>query len=299
MNYKNEISRLFFQLENSIDELKNIIRSADIVQAISFELPLIDPNTKELPSFEKRTIKVTKVDDRHLAIAIANKAYSQFTFNSDMSKRFASRCPGIIQLGKSYTKTVSELINIINGYKNEIKMIVTHEEDKIPRFTRNERFNLLRDAIPGVITLQLYRNIICIEDQLSSISFTWANKQSVTKISFKELKALLEVSKNNTPVNTLDKNWSDFIEKEVKLITDSKATNFKIRRPIPANPMVNLRLNDSSKKMRHAHLPIIVFGDDLIKVSSLKNYEPKVGHFREKIEIEKYLIDRLKIIPIL
>ena len=294
-----EISRLYFELQSYIQQLKIIISAGNIIQATCYQLPVIAPDTKELPTLHQRVIDVMPTDNQYLAIAMANKHYSQFTFTSETSKRFALRCPGIIQLPRSLTKEVGELVSKINAIKDEIKYILNIKSNGKSVYMRQEKFNLLREAIPGAIALQLYRKITCIEEPLCSVSFTWANKQSVTKIDLKTLCQMLEDNKQKVPAGSTQENWLSCVQREIKLICETNATHFKIRRPIPANPMANLRFSDNSRLMRHAHLPIIIFGDAPVKVSPLKTYEPNIGHFRTRLEIEDYLIERLKIIPVI
>lgn len=298
MDATQEISRLFFELQSTVDELKEIVRTNKIIQIAGYELPIIPAETKELPSFEERKINVSKIGDEQQAVAIACRAYSNYFIDDKASNRFATRCPGIIQLAPQAKEQTLFVSQHINGLKDQIKSILTAKlETGEDMYTRSERFNILRGAIPGVVALKLYRHIQCIPNPLKSVSFTWANKQSVSKIALKPLKELLEDNKNNLPSETSEDEWVTFIDKEIKAVVDSKAKMFKFRRPIPPAPMVNLRFLDKSKAMRHAHLPIIVFGDESVKISPLKSYVPNVGHYRERLEIEKYLIDRLKILP--
>ncbi|WP_435277321.1 DNA replication terminus site-binding protein (plasmid) [Psychrobium sp. nBUS_13] len=297
-NIVNMVQSLFYELKRETNDLKQYLRTNKPQQIICFELPAISAETKELPSFEERTITVKQITDHEQALALANRYLSNYFIEDNASKKFASRCPGIIQMKSEHKDYVVLRITRINRIKEEIKAAITaKDEEGIDLFTRSERFNILREAIPGVVTLKLYRKIQCIAQSLASISFTWANKQSITKIDLESLKKLLELNKKNIPSESQQNEWDDFINLEIKAVTDSKAKMFKFRRPVPAAPMVNLRFTDKTKAMRHAHLPIFIFGNEVIKVSPLKSYWPDTGHYRQRIEIEKYLINRLKIIP--
>lgn len=300
MGIVNDIKGTFQQLVEATDNLKMAIAQAKVIAAHAYQLPLVPAETKEFPNYENRIIEVKHIAREFTALTAANRCYSRFYFEADTSKKSPFRCPGIIQLGVSHTTTISAAVKNVNDLKDKLKTMVNAKDviTEKPLYDRFEKFEIIRQAIPGAVTLQVYRNIVCIDDPVRSVGFTWANKQSIKTIKLDELQQIIEENKRAIPTGVTENEWKARMDQEIKTINESKATLFKIRRPVPANPMANIRLQSSTNLMRHAHMPIIVFGDEPIKISHLKSYNPDVKRYREKITIDSYLLERMHILPI-
>ena len=127
------------------------------------------------------------------------------------------------------------LIDQINQHKLDFKALVQQAGG------RDEKFDLVHTALPGVITLQVYRKLTLLAGELQSLGFTWADKQTINRLSREQVLEMLERSRRYIPALSNNEEWSKMVDQEVYDIRRLPAdAELRIRRPVKTHPMINL-----------------------------------------------------------
>ncbi|MGY4019910.1 DNA replication terminus site-binding protein, partial [Aeromonas salmonicida] len=162
---------------------------------------------------------------------------------------------------------------------------------------RDEKFELVHRALPGVITLQVYRKLTQLEGELHSLGFTWADKQSINRLSREQVLEMLERSRRYIPALSNNEEWSKMVDQEVydlrRLPADAE---LRIRRPVKTHPMINLLWQDREprKQQLKASLPLLLCSDTQPGVTHLGHYPPKLRQARRDRKIGgEPIIERL------
>lgn len=162
---------------------------------------------------------------------------------------------------------------------------------------RDEKFELVHGALPGVITLQVYRKLTLLTGELHSLGFTWADKQSISRLSREQVLEMLERSRRYVPALSSNEEWSKMVDQEVYDIRRLPAdVQLRIRRPVKTHPMINLLWQDRAprKQQLKASLPLLLCSDTQPAVTHLGHYPPKLRQARRDRKIGgEAIIERL------
>ena len=153
---------------------------------------------------------------------------------------------------------------------------------------RDEKFELVHGALPGVITLQVYRKLTWLQGDLHSLGFTWADKQSISRLSREQVLEMLERSRRYVPALFDNEEWSKMVDQEVYDIRRLPAdAALRIRRPVKTHPMINLLWQDREprKQQIKASLPLLLCSDTQPAVTHLGHYQPKLRQARRDRKI--------------
>lgn len=177
----------------------------------------------------------------------------------------------------------------------------------------DQRFIVLHEQLfPGLMTLQLYRQIIATNQLLRSVRFFWNNKMSIERKSRDQIISGLRKSQLNPGRSLLadEKDaWFDAVENEIELISGfSNQTEFRIRRPIRVQPMVRfaplLKNEVKPKAMSCLCLPLSFTPSRIhSQIRALMSYSEKdIQHRRDPSEQRQYetelLIPRLHLFKV-
>lgn len=300
MLYHDELRELMQQITDRIDCLKQLIANAQIAQASVYEIPpTLSGDEKKPVSY----IPVTEHNDPFSATSMATHAFGQFFAppESQRSTQSTLRLPGVLMLHSPHAAAGIRLVDEINQLKTKFSQAVIFHIPDV-----KQRFPILHERLfPGLITLQLYRQIIAINQPLQSIRFFWANKQSITCPTRDSLLEQLTRAQSNPGRSMLSEDfdaWVAAVGNEIALIKSlHRDTEFRIRRPVKVQPMVRFAPfagSDEKAKAMACPLPVIVFlrQDTLPKIRPLTTYdETAIRHKRppEPRQSLELLIPRL------
>ncbi|KZX86471.1 hypothetical protein A3715_00040 [Oleiphilus sp. HI0009] len=290
-----QLTLLFNEFEDRLYRAKQSLDQLTLVKANVFRLPRI---TSEEETLEQESITVEPELHTATAYDLAKRSYSNTSVQPPYSGRVVFRLPGFIQLtGPPELQEKARLdIVSVNAIKDEIRAFIS----SIP--TRDLRFDIVHSALPSVVTLQLTRKILLINEPLLSVTYSWGVKSSIKTLSVNEAIDLIERSRFHTRDVDSALTWSQMCDKNISLLnTLPKNEVLRQRRSLRVQPMQNLRFtekvpkiinkNTSSeevvmvhkKKRVDASLPIIVLGDNLpVSSTQLKNFDAQVQKNRGK-----------------
>lgn len=227
--------------------------------------------------------------DEALAAAIA--AYQDHSARPGCSTKATHRLPGWLRFPAASASLLRPQLDEINAHKLAFKALVQQAGG------RDEKFELVHQALPGVITLQVYRKLTLLEGELHSLGFTWADKQSISRLSRDQVLEMLERSRRYIPALSNNEEWSKMVDQEVYDIRRLPAdAELRIRRPVKTHPMINLLWQDREprKQQLKASLPLLLCSDTPPSVTHLGHYPPKLRQARRDRKIGgEAIIERL------
>lgn len=257
----------------------------------------------ELPDVLKTEEKKTPLDIPVLstiksqeALELAGHYFCDFMANTDnsISTRFTKRLPGVIHVTYDQSRAIA-LINEINALKNSIKQEII----KIPE---KKRFDFVHGAIPGLMTLQVYRNILyknIKNSPLRNVSLTWARRPTTDNMTKKDVISLVSsaIERSGTTLSN-----SFLVDDQLlKAIRASKTDSFKRRRYSRPLPIAQLQFNNKdSAEQSNCYLPLLLIGEPLApyKIKPLKDFTLKPLNKRKKVSKEVLLSESMNIFAI-
>ncbi len=252
----------------NIDELVNYIHVAPDVFTLAFTLPDVTPDEENEP-FEQ--ISVTPVGQQE-ALKKACDAFKQFYIRPDVSTKVTYRLPGIIVLPTCCYAQVQSLVESINELKTEFQQLVQTLGD------RDEKFEVVHQALPGLVTLQAYRKITLLAQGVQSVGFTWANKQSIVKLTRQKAIDILNKQKKRPPLLVPESQWIQQVEREINDILNLPAqAQLRQRRPVKTHPLINVRFIKQIPRQQQykASVPVLLCQDDVPRIKPLLDYPSK------------------------
>ncbi|GAA3530777.1 DNA replication terminus site-binding protein [Zobellella aerophila] len=282
------------QLETSLNDLTRLLGQdpSQILQAACYPLPDV-PAGKEHEPIEQ--ISVSRLIGES-ALATALQSYRQWHMRADCSSKASFRLPGYLVLPTDARPALVPLVEQINQLKQQFRSQVQEAEG------RDQKFTLVHDTFPGLITLQVYRQLVLLPRPASRLGFTWANKQIIRKIDKDELVRQLNAAKATPPALTDALTWQQCIDREIYDVKRLPAgVELRLRRPVKTHPMVNVRWAEEVSPRQQqvkAHLPLLLCQDTPPAVTPLGDYPPaKTRQRRPQRIADEPLIPRLHIYP--
>lgn len=253
--------RMFvFECMKVFDALNDNLReSLQSKQAFVFDI-CDDLSGTNLPGAQ-----VNLVTDEKNSLELIKYGLTKYLLTSEQNPKRTYRLPGVINVSRACI----DLVSSINMVKALIEDSMTNPKILHPRM-RGDFFR--KNIRMGVSLKELYRKINIVREPVESLSFTWANHVTTSdSVGFEELCDLLEseiAECGESERNGLAISIKQDLESVLSL---GSAAEYKILRPIPPHPRVNLIVNKNgvtTKEQIHAHLPILIDGD----VSSVGSY---------------------------
>lgn len=266
MYIKEEIGKIFKEL----NVLSGLLDAIDFKEAV---VSVIPPVTKEEDIDTNNLIVTPALYNGRSAVKKTAASFSDLLIQEGISQKYARRTTGVIILSNSpASQEVVELVAQVNQRKASVESyVITNYE------TPNARFQALREACTGLMTLHLYRAIRCYQNEaISSIRFTWQRKEVVQKVNKKELLGRLAVEIERTD-GAQQKKLQTFAE----AISQVPESRLRSRRPQSYQPAANIVCADRGFTV-NAPIPMIVIQDEHISIKPLPIYDSVARSTRKK-----------------
>ncbi|MDV2856898.1 MULTISPECIES: DNA replication terminus site-binding protein [Oceanimonas] len=290
-----ELRHTMDQLELALAELNQHLRqqAGSAPVAAAWLLPQT-PTGKEHEPVEIITIEEHMAGLPALDAALA--AFGRWHISPGCSAKASFRLPGFVLLPAASHSVIAPLVEEVNHLKQTFRALVQQLDDK------DKKFTLVHDTFPGLITLQVYRQLTLLPRSASRLGFTWANKQIIQKVDKIKLVEQLMQSRLSPPPLVDEHTWLQCIDREIYDVKRLPAhIELRLRRPVKTHPMVNVRWHEQltpRQQQFKAHLPLILCQDELPAVTPLGNYPPANTRKRRSARIGgEPLIPRLHIYP--
>ena len=289
------LMQVFTALEQALHALNDWLRQQAAlghVKSRCFALPAVAMGDEHEPVSH---IQVSPLFGEE-ALNAALSSYQQWFIQPNHSAKASFRLPGYLLLPSQLKAELQRFITQINALKTQFKAEVQAAGG------RDQKFTLVHDTLPGLITLQVYRHLVLLPHATSRLGFTWANKQIIQKIDKDALVAQLMMSRLLPPPLTDAQTWLQCVDREIYDVKRLPAnTELRLRRPVKTHPMVNVRWQEEitpRQQQVKAHLPLLLCQDDAPTITELADYPPtQVRARRAASIIDEPLIPRLHIYP--
>lgn len=244
--------------------LKQLLATAPVKQAVVSETA---PTLKGHDSEPIDSILISPVTGR-AACKLAANTYNDLLIHPDYSQKCARRTIGALWLAESdKSREIAALVASINASKLAIKSKII---DKKEFHTHSERFDALRKACPGVMTVHLYRQIRCYDHKaVQSVRFTWQRKETVSKV---KLNDLLEKIHNEIRLARDDEYRQLSLTQLAARVTSVPEGQLRTRRSTPVQPMANIRWPNGTF-IQASPMPFIIIQPESVNIKMMKTYQ--------------------------
>ncbi|PSJ47929.1 DNA replication terminus site-binding protein [Zobellella endophytica] len=285
----------FSELDAAMTALAGIIHEAapgTPLTACCFPLPNVATGQEHEPVTR---IPVARLDGG-AAVAASLDGYRQWYIRPECSAKASFRLPGYLLLPAAARPLLQPQVEQINRLKQQFRAQVQEAEG------RDKKFALVHDTLPGLITLQVYRQLVLLPRAASRLGFTWANKQIIQKVDKDRLVQQLTESRLSPPPLTDAQTWLQCVDREIYDVKRlPPGVELRLRRPVKTHPMVNVRWCEEIKPRQQqvkAHLPLLLCQDKPPALTPLGDYPPAKSRKRREASIkDEPLIPRLHIYP--
>lgn len=271
--------------------LREYLIGAQLIQAKVFALPPHDPDAET----RNEVFIPTQHFSGHEALMAAIDAWGRLSAFPGENTRLVFRLPGAIQVHSDDNDLLAGIVLQINADREEFKSLVTsapalsHPEDR-------HEFLHSRSMFPGLMTLQLYRQIPLPSLEVRSVSFCWAHKNSQKNVTRDSLLRSIAHAQQCPPKSMIDpSDWIEQLEKEKELLASLPAdAQLQIRRPLPVQPQAWLT-TAAGPKMVVASTPLLILSPNKIAMGELSDYDAnnRRAPRRPKSTADEPLIPRL------
>jgi len=203
------------------------------------------------------------------ATEAAVHAYQDLHIRPNDSQKVARRAVGALWLPLHHNPVAHEipdLVRRINTAKSNIEqhIIQTYE-------TRQERFEALRAACPGVMTLHLYRQIRCFHrEEVVSVRFSWQRKDALVTPDKPELMRRIAEEMEHSGVAA-----HVSLNPLLMAISATPEHQLRLRRPVRVQPVANIRTDRETKTVT-APMPILILQDSDLLIKPLADFDASV-----------------------
>ncbi|WP_205342326.1 DNA replication terminus site-binding protein [Denitrificimonas caeni] len=236
----------------------------------------IQPLTKSQEHEPLNTIEPS-IHTGKRAVELATQAYQDLHTIVGFSQKSARRMPGVLWFDTSKTSGTEEIANCvhaINTAKLAIKdYVVSHFS------TASERFEILKQACPGVMTVHLYRLIRCYQNEdLRSVRFTWLQQQALVYPDKAKLlnRINLAIEQSSSP------SYSNTMATLLELVSAVAPGAIRIRRPVKVQPVANITKYNGAAGPVTAPLPIIILQDKQPVIKIIGEFNAEMASQRKK-----------------
>lgn len=289
------LTHTFTELELAMAELTQLVTetaNATPVHTGCFSLPPIATGDEHDPVSQ---ISVTRLyGDEAMTAALAG--FRQWFIQPNCSAKASFRLPGYLVLPAASKPELHAMVERINDLKTQFKTQV------LEAGSRDQKFALVHNTLPGIITLQVYRHLVLLPHAVSRLGFTWANKQIIQKVDRDTLIQQLNETRLSPPALTDPQTWLQCVDREIYDIKRLPlGIELRLRRPVKTHPMANVRWREEitpRQQQVKAHLPLLLCQDELPAITPLGHYPPEKIRKRRAASItDEPLIPRLHIYP--
>lgn len=267
LNYRN----LMDEITLFEDELR---QHASLLHAEVYQLPsFTDDDIGQQPE----SIEVQAITGEP-AFSLALSHLHSFNLDYDHSGRIIKRLPGLLAVEHRDPFSLMKRLVNVNAKKAEL-----HAE--IKKCPNNDmRFIMLTQAIPNVVKLKAFRDLLFANRPLYSVGFSWKHRQSIQRMGKSALLAMLNVSLNYHQTRFPLSEKTEQIKRDIDAISRYPSTSAFIQcRSLRVAPAMNLRyVKDTPVFISGLKAPV-----DMIAHSPLL----VVNHYPKLHPLKAYLID--------
>ncbi len=290
--YNEKVNANLTSLQRQIILLNDILDSVHGIRATCYQVPKLTLQD-EKDGLIHRPIHIERSSSDFLALTSIKKTFKDFLSQRETSTKSTARLPGFIHIkDASVFADIQASVLAINDCKATFKSLIqVKSEDIAPDFNLEEYF---LNHHSFLVKTQVTRHLRLVSPPTDfSIGFHWSNKplsDVVTKESVKsKIEARLEKLEH---ASSLSSNSLIKIEalnialKKVEGLSDNAC--LRIRRLIPTQPCVNLRISKNFEKQKGTLLgesypmnfscpiPFIICSTyDIKKIAELSDYTTK------------------------
>lgn len=275
LNLSGELHVVMEALTDALNQLRRQLADCEIDHCRAFELP---PVTPEEELVEPTEIIPTPLDG-DAAVDAVLAAFTRFHTGGDLSTRVVFRLPGAIAVSTPDPQALVDQVQAVNELKQRFDTLAQSVRDP------DERWDLIHRNFPGVVYLQVVRELKVVATPLQSVTFSWGRKPSSQLITPESADAKLEwAAKNPTPPLlartglSISQLQHTVARERSFLATLAPDTRIRYRRELRVRPLANLLFEEGAevarrKAQRDAHTPLIVINSPAVKLGNLKPYD--------------------------
>lgn len=267
------IRKHYDELCLQLERLHALLSELDPQSAIVAQIPHTPRSAEHEPVNKIVPVIYTGTE----AVEVAASAYKDLHTIVGLSQKSARRTPGVIWIDTKKGPAASEVavcIEAINKEKASIKDYVVNNFEHA-----TQRFEILKQSCPGVMTLHLYRIIRCYyQEDLKTVRFSWAQQQALQKpdktILMKNINLAIEHAASQNIIDSLST-----LHSHVKQVPQD---SLRIRRQVKVQPVANITTEDGRAKSVTAPLPMIVVQEDLPVIKIIGEFNMDASGKRKK-----------------
>ena len=262
----------YSELCEQLNRLQFLITELAPQQAVVAQIPHLSKGQEHEPL---NTIMPVIHTDRS-AVELAAKAYQDLHIIAGLSQKSARRMPGVLFFDSSKTPGADEIaacVKAINTAKLAIKDYVVSNFS-----TASARFEILKQACPGVMTVHLYRLIRCYHNEgLKSVRFTWLQQQALLyPDKDKLLKRINLAIEQSTSAN-----YSEILANLLFAVSTVPPGSIRIRRQVKVQPVANITQWSGAAGPVTAPLPIIILQDTVPSIKIISEFDAQLASQRK------------------
>lgn len=286
-------------IKDNIEKLVDMI-STQNPDYVGFEIEeILRVNEAKCMNGGIESLEVNMLDEWHHCNRALN-AWGKFNKSYEISPVFNFRLPGFVAINSEHEK-VAELVGIINTEKK-----VLHDLVKSGRKHNIARSEFIHSVNSSLITEQVYREISLISDEVKTVWFNWATRNTPKIFTIEEFEKHIKTKRKKVPIEYSDTQWNlkmAHLEKECSSGKYVSIHRFKRRQ---AFPVIELNFVDKKikRQQRTATTPYILNGqiNGAPSFTALKPYSKADMFKSESITLPEnkvWIDEELKIIGIL
>ena len=271
----------YYELCEQLNRLQFLITELEPQQAVVAQIPHLNKGQEH----EQLNTIVPVIHTDRTAVELAAKAYQDLHIIAGLSQKSARRMPGVLFFDTSKAAGADEIaacVKAINTAKLAIKNYVVSNFS-----TASARFEILKQACPGVMTVHLYRLIRCYQDEgVKSVRFTWLQQQALLYPDkdklIKRINLALEQSTSA--------NYSEILANLLLAVSTVQPGSIRIRRQVKVQPVANITQWSGAAGPVTAPLPIIILQDTVPSIKIIGEFDAQLASQRktrsDKLEAE-------------
>ena len=249
---KQQLDHLMAELNSQIDKLISYLHSDAKLTLVGFETqPVSNKEQNKALVKGQSYIEVNEYDgDKPASKAHILNYYKRFYAAHQASTRFVSRMPGIINCHLP-AEIVIGLVTQINHIKDNIKFVVQNGRN------HHQRHQFIHDAIPTVMTEQLYRHIHCTQMPIKSLWFGWRLKRQTNNTLTHQQAIELLHNHIDKPKGDIDpKQWQAMINAAINDIHNSPKVKLQQQREYKTHPTCAYSYYDNEQHLKRGKISI-------------------------------------------
>ncbi|WP_240224693.1 DNA replication terminus site-binding protein [Rheinheimera hassiensis] len=252
-----------YLIEAHIRQLSDILEQCDH-QSHVYEFPKL---TQEDVGTTPKSIVLTSYAGKQ-AFQKAMLHIRDFKWLEDEPGLFGRRLAGTVVLQSAQGEDLCQRIQAINTLKDHFQQSILMLHKNV-----DKRFELFKEALPGVSKKAITRHILLAPSGLTAINFSWAHKYSGKTFTREEVADLITNSGKQVPAKVDAATWEIQIQTELEALRNANHTNvFYLRRPLRVTPTANLYTSYKSYSITSvAHSPIFVINQSPV-ISEFNNF---------------------------